>query len=47
MRYGIARGVYANEAGDGTAQSSQPVQQGLNAIVEVWTVSFVRPRSAR
>ena len=36
MRYGIARGVYANEAGYGTAavaygtaQSTQPVQQGL------------------
>jgi alanine or glycine:cation symporter, AGCS family len=48
MRYGIARGIYANEAGYGTAavaygtaQSSQPVQQGLNAIVEVFTVSFV------
>src|SRR4051812_43375369 len=47
MRYGIARGVYANEAGYGTAavaygtaQSSQPVQQGMNAIVEVFTVSF-------
>jgi AGCS family alanine or glycine:cation symporter len=48
MRYGIARGVYANEAGYGTAavaygtaQSIQPVQQGMNAIVEVFTVSFV------
>src|SRR4051812_3615518 len=48
MRYGIARGVYANEAGYGTAavaygtaQSAQPVQQGMNAIVEVFTVSFV------
>jgi alanine or glycine:cation symporter, AGCS family len=48
MRYGIARGIYANEAGYGTAavaygtaQSAQPVQQGLNAIVEVFTVSFV------
>ena len=48
MRYGIARGVYANEAGYGTAavaygtaQSAQPVQQGLNAIIEVFTVSFV------
>jgi AGCS family alanine or glycine:cation symporter len=48
MRYGIARGIYANEAGYGTAavaygtaQSSQPAQQGLNAIVEVFTVSFV------
>ena len=48
VRYGVARGIYANEAGYGTAavaygtaQSSQPVQQGLNAIVEVFTVSFV------
>jgi len=48
MRYGIARGIYANEAGYGTAavaygtaKSSQPVQQGLNAIIEVFTVSFV------
>ncbi|HET7619681.1 MAG TPA: amino acid carrier protein [Vicinamibacterales bacterium] len=48
MRYGIARGIYANEAGYGTAavaygtaRSTQPVQQGLNAIVEVFIVSFV------
>ena len=48
MRYGIARGVYANEAGYGTAavaygtaQSAQPVQQGLNAVMEVFIVSFV------
>ena len=48
MRYGIARGIYANEAGYGTAavaygtaKSSQPVQQGLNAIIEVFIVSFV------
>jgi AGCS family alanine or glycine:cation symporter len=48
MRYGIARGIYANEAGCGTAavaygtaRSTQPVQQGLNAIIEVFTVSFV------
>jgi AGCS family alanine or glycine:cation symporter len=48
MRYGIARGIYANEAGYGTAavaygtaQSTQPVQQGLNAVIEVFTVSFV------
>lgn len=48
MRYGIARGIYANEAGYGTAavaygtaQSAQPVQQGLNAVIEVFTVSFV------
>jgi AGCS family alanine or glycine:cation symporter len=48
MPYRIARGIYANEAGYGTAavaygtaQSSQPVQQGLNAVIEVFTVSFV------
>ncbi len=48
MRYGLARGIYANEAGYGTAavaygtaRSSQPVQQGLNAVIEVFTVSFV------
>jgi len=48
MRYGIARGIYANEAGYGTAavaygtaQSAQPAQQGLNAIIEVFIVSFV------
>ena len=48
MRYGIARGIYANEAGYGTAavaygtaQSNTPVQQGLNAVIEVFIVSFV------
>jgi alanine or glycine:cation symporter, AGCS family len=48
MRYGLARGVYANEAGYGTAavaygtaRSARPVQQGLNAVVEVFIVSFV------
>ncbi|HEU4935908.1 MAG TPA: amino acid carrier protein [Vicinamibacterales bacterium] len=48
MRYGIARGIYANEAGYGTAavaygtaRSSQPVQQGLNGVIEVFVVSFV------
>ena len=48
MRYGIARGIYANEAGYGTAavaygtaQSTQPAQQGLNAVIEVFIVSFV------
>jgi AGCS family alanine or glycine:cation symporter len=35
MRYGTAAVAY------GTAQSSQPVQQGLNAIIEVFVVSFV------
>ena len=48
MRYGIARGIYANEAGYGTAavaygtaRSAQPLQQGLNAVIEVFIVSFV------
>ena len=48
MRYGIARGIYANEAGYGTAavaygtaRSSRPAEQGLQAIVEVFIVSFV------
>jgi AGCS family alanine or glycine:cation symporter len=48
VRYGLARGIYANEAGYGTAavaygtaQSGQPIQQGLNAMMEVYIVSFV------
>jgi AGCS family alanine or glycine:cation symporter len=48
MRYGLARGVYANEAGYGTAavvygtaRSRDPVQQGLNAVMEVFIISFV------
>jgi alanine or glycine:cation symporter, AGCS family len=48
IRYGIARGIYANEAGYGTAavaygtaQSNNPTQQGLNAVMEVFIVSFV------
>jgi alanine or glycine:cation symporter, AGCS family len=48
MRYGIARGIYANEAGYGTAavaygtaRSTQPAQQGLNAVMETFIVSFV------
>jgi alanine or glycine:cation symporter, AGCS family len=48
MRYGLARGVYANEAGYGTAavaygtaKSDDPGQQGLNAVIEVFVVSFV------
>ena len=48
MRYGIARGIYANEAGYGTAavaygtaRSDKPAQQGLHAVVEVFIVSFV------
>ena len=48
MRYGVARGVYANEAGYGTAavaygtaRSDRPSQQGLQALMEVFIVSFV------
>jgi AGCS family alanine or glycine:cation symporter len=48
MRYGIARGIYANEAGFGTAavaygtaRSDRPAEQGLQAVMEVFTVSFV------
>lgn len=48
IRYGLARGVYANEAGYGTAavaygtaRSRQPMQQGLNAVMEVFIISFV------
>jgi AGCS family alanine or glycine:cation symporter len=48
MRYGIARGIYANEAGYGTAavaygtaRSADPRQQGLQAVMEVFIVSFV------
>jgi AGCS family alanine or glycine:cation symporter len=48
MRYGIARGIYANEAGYGTAavaygtaRTEAPVQQGLQAVMEVFIVSFV------
>jgi AGCS family alanine or glycine:cation symporter len=47
MRYGLARGLYANEAAYGTAavaygtaQSDRPAQQGLNAVMEVFIVSF-------
>jgi AGCS family alanine or glycine:cation symporter len=48
MRYGVARGVYANEAGYGTgavaygtAKSKHPEQQGLAAITEVFIISFI------
>jgi len=48
MRYGIARGVYANEAGYGTAavaygtaKTNDATQQGLQAVMEVFIVSFV------
>jgi AGCS family alanine or glycine:cation symporter len=48
IRYGVVRGVYANEAGYGTAavaygtaKSQQPEQQGLAAMMEVFLISFV------
>jgi AGCS family alanine or glycine:cation symporter len=48
MRYGLARGLYANEAGYGTAafvygtaQSRRPVQQGYAAVMEVFVISFL------
>ncbi len=48
IRYGLARGIYANEAGYGTAavaygtaKSAHPEQQGLNAVMEVFIISFV------
>jgi AGCS family alanine or glycine:cation symporter len=48
IRYGVMRGVYANEAGYGTAavvygvaKSARAEQQGLNAVMEVFIISFV------
>ncbi|HXK11499.1 MAG TPA: amino acid carrier protein [Vicinamibacteria bacterium] len=48
MRYGLARGMYANEAGYGTAafvygtaRSRRPAQQGLAAVMEVFVISFL------
>ena len=48
MRYGLARGLYANEAGYGTAafvygtaRTSRPAQQGYAAVMEVFVISFV------
>lgn len=48
MRFGIARGVYANEAGYGTAavtygtaKSQRPDQQGLAAMMEVFIITFI------
>jgi AGCS family alanine or glycine:cation symporter len=48
MRYGLARGIYANEAGYGTAavaygtaRTRRPVRQGYAAVMEVFVVSFV------
>jgi AGCS family alanine or glycine:cation symporter len=48
MRYGMARGMYANEAGYGTAafvygtaRSSHPARQGYAAVMEVFIITFV------
>ncbi len=48
LRYGLARGAYANEAGYGTAavvygvaRSDRPDQQGLNAVMEVFIITFI------
>ena len=48
IRFGLARGMYANEAGYGTAavvygvaKSDRPDQQGLNAMMEVFIITFV------
>jgi AGCS family alanine or glycine:cation symporter len=48
IRYGVARGVYANEAGYGTAavaygtaKSQRPDQQGLAAMTDVFIISFI------
>jgi len=45
MRYGIARGIYAGygtaAVAYGTARSTNPAQQGLQAVMEVFIVSFV------
>ncbi|HEX3601959.1 MAG TPA: amino acid carrier protein, partial [Lacipirellulaceae bacterium] len=48
IRYGVARGVYANEAGYGTAavaygtaKSLRPEQQGLAAMMDVFIITFI------
>lgn len=48
MRYGVARGLYSNEAGEGTApvlhsaaQVDHPVRQGFYGIVEVFVDTFL------
>lgn len=48
MRYGLARGLYSNEAGEGsapvlhsTAKNSHPVKQGLLGIIEVFIDTIV------
>jgi AGCS family alanine or glycine:cation symporter len=48
LRYGFARGGYATEAGYGTAavvygvaKSDRPDHQGLNAVMEVFIITFI------
>ncbi len=48
MRYGVARGLYSNEAGEGTAavihstsNSENPIEQGLYGIVEVFVDTII------
>lgn len=48
MRYGVARGLYSNEAGEGSApvfhssaQVDHPVRQGFYGIVEVFVDTFL------
>ena len=48
MRYGVARGLYSNEAGEGSAavlhaavQVDHPVRQGLYGLVEVFVDTMV------
>jgi AGCS family alanine or glycine:cation symporter len=48
IRYGLARGMYANEAGYGTAafvygtaRSRRPARQGLAAVMEVFVITFL------
>lgn len=48
MRYGVARGLYSNEAGEGTAavihssaQVNHPARQGLYGVVEVFVDTLV------
>ncbi|MFV0617933.1 alanine/glycine:cation symporter family protein [Megasphaera sp. WILCCON 0056] len=48
MRYGISRGLYSNEAGEGTApvlhaaaQVDHPVRQGFYGVIEVFVDTFL------
>ncbi len=48
MRYGVARGLYSNEAGEGsaavihsTAEAKHPVEQGLMGLAEVFVDTMI------